>query len=209
MKTFLFDFDGTVVDSMPNFVCAMLRILDENGVKYPSDIIKTITPLGYLGTVKYFLDMGIGIPDDELIRLMRDYAVEAYLTTIPAKETVPETLRELKRRGFSLNILTASPHLTLDPCLKRLGLFELFDNVWSCEDFNTTKADVNIYKMAAERMGVSISDVVFLDDNLDANETAKRAGCTVIGVFDESSAEYAEQIKKIADGYIYRFSELL
>ena len=33
-KTYLFDFDGTLVDSMPYFVGLMLRILDENGVKY-------------------------------------------------------------------------------------------------------------------------------------------------------------------------------
>ena len=32
MKTFLFDFDGTLVDSMPNYSSAMLRILDENGI---------------------------------------------------------------------------------------------------------------------------------------------------------------------------------
>ena len=37
---------------------------------------------------------------------------------------------------------------------KSIGeIFELFDNVWSCEDFGTTKADPRIYEMAAERMG--------------------------------------------------------
>ena len=30
----LFDFDGTLVDSMPTFVAVMLRILDENNIKY-------------------------------------------------------------------------------------------------------------------------------------------------------------------------------
>ena len=33
-KTYLFDFDGTLVDSMPTFVSVMLRILDENEIKY-------------------------------------------------------------------------------------------------------------------------------------------------------------------------------
>lgn len=49
-NTFLFDFDGTLVDSMPAFVSVMLRILDENDIKYEQDIVKIITPLGYLGT---------------------------------------------------------------------------------------------------------------------------------------------------------------
>ena len=52
MKTYLFDFDGTLVDSMPIYASMMLRILDEQGVAYGEDIIKIITPLGYAGTAK-------------------------------------------------------------------------------------------------------------------------------------------------------------
>ena len=89
---------------------------------------------------------------------------------------VPEVLRELKNRGASLNVLTASPHITLDACLKRLGLWELFDNVWSCDDFNTTKADPQIYVHAAEKMNTTADKVLLLDDNLNADLTAKAAG---------------------------------
>ena len=88
-------------------------------------------------------------------------------------------LQQLKARGDCLNVLTASPHMTLDPCLKRLELFELFDNVWSCDDFSTTKADVNIYKMAAEKIGVPVEEVLFLDDNFNADKTAVEAGMKV------------------------------
>lgn len=49
-SAYLFDFDGTLVDSMPSFISVMLRILDENGIDYEDDIIKIITPLGYQGT---------------------------------------------------------------------------------------------------------------------------------------------------------------
>ena len=38
---YLFDFDGTLVDSMPTFVSAMLRILDENQIPYEESIIAT------------------------------------------------------------------------------------------------------------------------------------------------------------------------
>ena len=51
-KTYLFDFDGTLVDSMPTFVAVMLRILDERGIKYGDDIVKIITPLGYRGYIQ-------------------------------------------------------------------------------------------------------------------------------------------------------------
>ena len=44
-NTYLFDFDGTLVDSMPDYCAAMLRILDENGISYEKDIVKVITLL--------------------------------------------------------------------------------------------------------------------------------------------------------------------
>ena len=110
---------------------------------------------------------------------------------------------------MSLNVLTASPHITLDPCLKRIGIYDLFDNVWSCDDFSTTKADPEIYKMAAERMGEGVEDILFLDDNYNADKTAKSAGMQVCGVYDDSSKEYVDEIKSVADYYIYDFSELL
>ncbi len=209
MNTYLFDFDGTLVDSMPVFAGVMLRILDEHGISYEKDIVKIITPLGYAGTAGYFRTLGIDKTEQELCRLMQTYMYEEYAHTIPAKTHVPDVLRELKARGGSLNILTASPHTVLDICLKRLGLWELFDHVWSCEDFNTTKADPAIYHMAAARIGKPVEEILFLDDNLSADQTAKAAGMLVCGVYDESSAEYEEAIRAATDQYITDFSQLL
>lgn len=210
MKTYLFDFDGTLVDSMPTYGSVMLRILDENGIKYSSDILKIITPLGFVGTAEYFKNvLGLKLPEGEALKNMLDYMIDAYTYKVPAKEGVVETLVELKKSGCSLNVLTASPHETLDPCLKRLGIFELFDNVWSCNDFGTTKADSEIYKMAAKKIGVPVSCVVFLDDNINADKTAKAAGMKVIGVYDETSRDYVEEMKAVCDGYIYNFKELM
>jgi len=207
---YLFDFDGTLVDSMPTFCTCMLRILDENHIAYPADITKTITPLGLNGTATYFIDvMGVKMDKIDLMKLMGNYLMDAYLHTIPAKEFVIEALKELKSRGASLNVLTASPHMTLDPCMKRLGMWELFDNVWSCDDFHTTKADPGIYTQVAEKLGAAVEQILFLDDNLNADLTAKKAGMPVCGVYDDSSKEYVEQMKQANDYYIYNFKELL
>ena len=210
MSYYLFDFDGTLVDSMPTYISAVLRVLDENGISYEKDIVKIITPLGFIGTANYYRDeLGLDMSVEDAVARMHANAIHGYTYDVPAKSNVIETLRELKRRGDGLSVLTASPHATLDPCLMRLGIFELFDNVWSCEDFGTTKADPEIYRMAAERIGASVGEVIFLDDNYNADLTAKNAGMRVIGVYDESSAQYEDQIRKITDAYIKDFSELI
>lgn len=208
MRTYLFDFDGTLVDSMPTYVSAMLRILDEHRIPYGPDIVKIITPLGLSGTADYYIGMGLDRPKEEIMKLMGQYMLDAYWYQIPAKEHVIPVLRQLKAEGASLNVLTASPHITLDACLKRLGIFDLFDHVWSCDDFHTTKADPDIYVQAAKALGQPVEKVLFLDDNLNADKTAKAAGMPVCGVFDESSREYEVQIREATDFYIYDFSQL-
>lgn len=208
-NTYLFDFDGTLVDSMQVFISTMLRILDENNIPYDSDIVKIITPLGYKGTADYFIGLGLKMSKEEIVSLMNTYALEGYKYHIEAKANVIEVLKELKENGADLNILTASPHSMLDVCLKRLGIFDIFTNVWSCDDFSTTKADPHIYEMAAEKIGKPIGEILFLDDNLSADKTAKMSGIKVCGVYDSSSEEYINDIKSITDHYIYDFSELL
>lgn len=207
--TYLFDFDGTLVDSMPTYVSAMLQILDESNIPYGDDLVKIITPLGLNGTAEYYVGLGVPLSKEEIMLKMKMYMADAYFYTIPAKEHVISTLKELKQKGHGLNVLTASPHITLDACLKRLDLYDLFDNVWSCDDFHSTKADPQIYKMAARRIGKPVEEIWFLDDNLNADATAKEAGMLVCGVYDESSSEYVDQMKALCDRYIYDFSELL
>ena len=71
------------------------------------------------------------------------------------------------------------------------------------------KSDPEIYKMAAKLIGKPVEEILFLDDNLNADQTAKAAGMKVCGVYDDSSKEYVEEMKAVTDYYIYDFSELL
>ena len=140
---------------------------------------------------------------------MHSYALAEYRDRIQAKSNVICVLKVLKKRGDDLNVLTASPHDMLDPCLKRLGIWNLFTNVWSCEDFSMTKADEAIYRAAAERIGRPTEQIFFLDDNYNADRVAAQAGMKVCGVYDDSSAEFTEEIKAVSDYYIHDFLELL
>ena len=63
--------------------------------------------------------------------------------------------------------------------------------------------------MAASRLGKTVSEVIFVDDNLNADKTAKAAGMTVYGIYDESSKDYIKEIKAATDAYLYNFEELL
>ncbi|MBQ7347494.1 MAG: HAD family hydrolase [Clostridia bacterium] len=206
---YIFDFDGTLVDSMPAYCSTILEILEENHVCYPSNITDITTPLGYIGAAKYFREtLGVTRSEEALIERMYELAYHKYRDDVPLKADVESCLRLLKAHGCSLNVLTASPKKVVDVCLKRLGLYELFDNVWSCEDFGTTKSDVRIYPAAVERMGGTMEKTAFLDDNIGAVRTAKKAGLYTVGVYDRSGDSFRREIMEESDLYINSFAEL-
>jgi len=187
-----------------------VKHIEKNNIKYSADIIKCIATLGDLGTAKYFQEiLGVKLSVDEMIKQMDAYALPKYQDVITLKAGVADYLRMLKENNCSIHVLTASPHKMLDVCLKRNGIYNLFDNVWSCDDFGMTKSDVKIYVQAVKRIGVNIEEAVFFDDNINAVKTAAKAGLFTVGVYDKSGEEYTEELKEISDLYINSFVGLL
>jgi len=209
MKHYIFDFDGTLVDSMPDWSKKMIRVLKLHGVDYPPDIIKTLTTLGDRGSANYFREVfGVTASIETLFSQMDEYALPCYRDKIVLKEGVFDYLNYLKGEGYSLNVLTASPHKMLDPCLKRNGVWELFDNVWSTDDFGLPKSDTKIYHEVAEKLGIKTGDAVFFDDNIDAIKTAKASGMHTVGVYDASAESFKDDMKRESDIYVMTLSEL-
>lgn len=205
-KWYLFDMDGTLVDSMGFYSEAMLTILRRAGITPPEGFIKTTTTLGYRGAAEAMVSLGVNQSVEEIVEDIRALLQDAYTYRIPAKDGVLDYLTQLKTRGISLAVLTASPHSATDVCLQRNGVFDLFEHVWSTEDFGMTKAQPEIFLAAAARLGCQPEEVLFFDDNYNALCTAKQANMTVIGVYDASSQAYTQDIKAIADGYLDTFA---
>ena len=210
-KAYIFDLDGTIVDSMTcGWVEMLTGFLAQRGIAYPDDLVKRVIPLGVAGCAKYYREeYGVTESVEEIVSIFRETLREKYEKEILAKPNTEVALQALKAQGVSLNVLTASPHVFLDPCLKRLGLFDLFDNVWSSEDFSLTKADLEIYQVVADKLGLQKSDCVMVDDSIAVLRVAKKAGFQTIGIFDEFSSDMQTEMKETADRYIYDFLELI
>ena len=207
--TYLFDFDGTLVDSMPVFKNVCFRILEENGVNFSDEVINVITTKGYPEVAKYFAEELIfTMTADEIYKLMREYILHEYETAVLPKNNVIGTLEHLKNSGIDLNILTASRGIWVHGCMKRLGITGLFSNIWTREDVETNKYDPLTYVAAAEKLGKSPTEILFFDDNLKNLQTALSVGMNVCGVYDPHSEPQTEEIKKISDFYINDFSEI-
>ena len=205
---YLFDFDGVLVDSMHVWAGTYVRMLEEHGIPVPDGLIRRITPLGNNGAAKCLIEIGLNMAEDDIVaKAMERYDYE-YSHNIPLKPHVAEAIKKLIAAGNSVHVLTGSSHRYVDPCLKRHGVFDLFENVWSVDDFPYTKAQPEIYEEAAKRLHVPLSECVFLDDNFVAIQTAAKAGMQTVAVYDDSSADFADRMKAVADRYITDFNEI-
>ena len=210
-KAYVFDMDGTLADSMISVWGVMpLQFLKERNIPYPSDLLKRVLALGVPGLIKYYKEhFEISETAEEIQAWFISYGRDLYATSIPAKPFAKEALLALKAQGASLHILTGSPHVFLDPWVKRVGLEQLFDNIWSVDDFPVNKSHPELYKEISKRLGVPEKDCVMIDDSNVPLETAKLAGWKTIGIYDEVSKNNETEMRKIADKYIYSFEELL
>lgn len=209
-RIWLFDLDGTLIDSMPTGVDIVLQFLRDRGVSYPDNFIEIITPLGYKGISKYYAEkMGVPMTADEIFAAFQQKTLQAYGEIIPLKKGVKETLEALKTKGDRLFVLTASPNALIELSLKRLGIFDLFEETWSVEQFSWTKANKELFYEIAKRLGVSTSDCIMVDDNYNVLKVAKSAGMQTVGVYDEYSKAAQTELRAAADVYVTELSQLI
>ena len=207
-KHYLFDFDGVLADSMPSWLGIHMGNLRDAGITIPDNFIETITPLGNTHGLAYLLSLGLPTTAEEYIQLTGHQLIHAYKYDVQPKPFVAEGLKRLKEQGISLHVLTANDHICVDDCLKRWQIYDLFDHIFTIDEFGLTKNDPELFRQAAERIGADVSECTMLDDNIHAITTAKKAGMHTIGVYDESSRNMELAMRQTAEGYIRDFSEL-
>ena len=209
-KIYVFDLDGTLVDSMPYFTKGILSIADDAGIKYGDELIRILTPLGYVGGAEYYVrELGVKDTVENIVKTIGDRLVYQYSNNVILKAGVREYLNKLKSEGARLFVLTASPHLVTDVCLKRNGVYDLFEKVWSVEDFELTKSDTRLFYKVAEAIGCENSEINYFDDSLVALCNAKLSDYVTYGVYDAQTEEEVAKMKAEYDYYVGSFEDIL
>ena len=193
---------------MSYIIRSVLQVLDENHITYGPEIIETVTPLGYPNSARLFQTMGVPGTVEEIVGRFMELLYREYAHHIPLKPGVADYLRRLKAEGRKLCVLTGSPHLLTDVCLQRGGIWELFDHVWSVDDFGISKDNPAIYRQVMEHLGCTGSDITLYDDNLTACATAAGAGWYTVGVKDRQKEEVLQQTRRTVDCYLTGFDVL-
>lgn len=210
MNTFFFDFDGTLADSVPSYIKALKRIMEHNGLRCSDEVIKETMTLGFIKLAEYLKNKcGICYAKEKLLQEFDEVLHLEYENNVTLKEGALAYIKLLNDCGNSVYILSAGQPRYILSVLQRYGITDLFDHILYCDSLGLAKSDPQIYQRAAEWVNAKLEDCCFFDDNIDAIQAAVKAGIYTIGVYDKASEPYEEDIKAIANRYIYHWSELI
>ena len=182
---FLFDLDGTLVDSVYQHVLAWKEALDREGIELAVwRIHRKIGMSGGLFTQILLRETGIAITEDRVARLRRWHA-EAYGRRAEAGGVRPlpgarELLAYLDEQRLPWAIATSGRMQTAAHNLEALGVDPSKVPVVTRDDVRHAKPDPDLFVTAAERLGVDIQHALVLGDSIWDMLAAQR--CRALGV---------------------------
>jgi beta-phosphoglucomutase-like phosphatase (HAD superfamily) len=199
-KAYIFDLDGTLLDSMGVWNQVDVDFLGKRGIAVPPDYMNTISSMTFHETAAYTIKrFALSDSVDGLMREWNDMAAYAYSHTVQMKPYAKEYLITLRERGAKLAVATSLSAELCNPVLRNNGIDNIFDVICNTDEAGHGKSHPDVFLLAAQRTGVPVGDCLVFEDILAAVKSAKSAGMSVCAVYDKTSANDWEEIKKTAD----------
>lgn len=209
-KCAVFDLDGTLLDSTGIWEKIDIEFLAKRNIEVPKDYIETIKTHNFkTGSVYTAERFDLKENPDDIAREWYAMASNAYANEIQLKAYAKEFLYALKDAGKKLCVATSSDRQLYESCLKRNGIYDVFDNFTQTDEVNRGKGYPDVYELAAARCGVLTSECIVFEDILKAVEGAVSGGFYTVAVEDAASIDDMKELKRISDLYVKSYAELL
>lgn len=173
-RAFIFDLDGTLVDSYPGIMESLNHTRLQFGLPpYDLPTVKTMVGRGLENLMRQALG-------DERFRegmvIFRKNYDHAHLSGTLILPGVRQTLAELKSRGVRMAVASNKPSDYSLNILKHLGIDPYFAECSGPDRAGTTKPDPAMLKGLMNALDVSPQETLYVGDMVLDAETARNAG---------------------------------
>ena len=174
----LFDLDGTLIDTAPDFVVVMESLLREYGVAEISEsrVRQTVSD-GARALVKTGFSMEESDPGfgERRQRLLDLYGEQLQTTRSALYPGMDDLLARLETAEIPWGIVTNKPEQYAVPLLRKLGLLERCGALICPDHVSATKPDPESILLACDRLGADPERTVYIGDHLRDMQAAKNA----------------------------------
>lgn len=202
-KGVFFDLDGTIIDSIPYWKDAFMKVLEE--LDYLEEARDAFVERGsYVteiwGYIKSLPGVNIDLPlkeltkktYDEYLKLFNEFPVEP-------REGFWPLVGELKEKGFKLALVSNSDMEIVDPVVTGLNIKEdIFDLIMTGDQVKKRKPHPALYKRALRKLKLKPKEVLVFEDSVAGSTAAKKAGLETIAIWDVDVLErdYPKNVKE-------------
>ncbi|PYI54247.1 HAD family hydrolase [Paenibacillus flagellatus] len=180
VTTILFDFDGTLADTLP--IC--IHAIGDSFLKFDgktltgSDVVALFGPTEADIIRRHLANREAA---EEAVRHFYDIYTREHDRMVRPDSNIVTMLDRLKERGYRLGIVTGKGRDALDISLDRLGMAHYFDTTVSGDEMKRPKPDPEGVLTAMNALGATADGTVFVGDSEADMRAGKGAGVFTIG----------------------------
>ncbi|WP_158749569.1 HAD family phosphatase [Acidobacterium sp. S8] len=180
-KAYLFDCDGTIVDSMPLHYVAWKKVLGEWDCEFEEEFFYSLGGMPVAEIIATLNEKnGLAMPVEHVMRNKENL----YYEILPQLTVVPEVLEHIDDQygQIPFAVVSGSTRDSVTASLKMLNLLDRFETLVCAGDYTKSKPDPEGYLMAADRLGVAPKDCLVFEDTEMGIQAATAGGMASVRI---------------------------
>lgn len=202
MKAALFDLDGVVFDTEPQYTIFWGAQCREFHPEHPG-LEHEIKGQTLVQIYDAWFSGELQEKQAVITERLNLYEQQMDYIYVPGFE---DYVKKLRTQGVKTAVVTSSNRIKMEAVYERHPEFKgLFDAILTSEDFERSKPDPDCYLKAANWLGVNVKDSVVFEDSFNGLKSGRAAGMYVVGL---ATTNPAEAISPYADKVVKDYHEL-
>ena len=205
IKCAIFDFDGTLFDSMFIWESVGEIYLRSLGKEAKASLREDVRALSLYQSACFMREeYDLSLSVEQIMEGINQTVENFYIHEVLPKSGVVDFLERMRKAKIPMCIATASERYQIQAALSRCGMEQYFEAIFTCTEIGHGKDEPAIFQKAMMHFGADRSTTIVFEDAVHAVKTAKADGFMVAAVFDDSEKRQSE-IRNLSDCYISDF----
>ncbi len=177
-KALLFDLDGTLLDTAPDFITALNKQLELHGrAPLPDHAIRTSVTNGSIGLIQDGFGMA---PDHPQFEILREEFLELYFANLADKTALFAGLQlvldDCAARNIPWGVVTNKPWRYTESAMVQLGLMDAAATVICPDHVKHAKPDPESILLACSKIATAPQDCLYVGDHVRDIDAGRAAG---------------------------------
>lgn len=186
LKAALFDLDGVVFDTEPQYTIFWGSVCRQYHPEHPG-LEQEIKGSTLTQIYERWFSGSLEAVREDVTRRLNDYEQQMHYDFLDGFE---QLIRDLHNHGVKTAVVTSSNMPKMESVYRYQPAFKsLFDAILTSEDFERSKPDPDCYLKAAQRLGAESDECIVFEDSFNGLRAGRAARMAVVGMATTNGAD--------------------